>query len=353
MTDILVALSGGLDSSLAAVLLHQQKYSIVGVHMLLPRAEDAEGADEIGRKDFLYAQSICKSLNVPFHAIDFKEAFREKVIDYLRSEYIKGRTPNPCIVCNREIKFGLLYEFAKQQGIHLIATGHYAQLEPSDPYGRFYLKKSAAREKDQTYFLSMLEQPQLADALFPLGKYTQEEISSLAKKYRLKEKERPSSQDICFIASDYRNVFTQEQGKGPGFRPGAIRDTSGKVRGEHQGIAHYTIGQRKGIGAHSVPMYVTGIESESNTVIIGAEEELYSRTFTVEDVNWIKYFNLDRPVTCNVKIRYGDKPGRALVTPLEYKKFEITFKKPRRAITPGQAAVLYQGEYVLAAGWIT
>lgn len=352
MADIIVALSGGLDSSLAAVLLHQKKYSIVGVHMLLPRAEDAKGADEVGRRDYLYAQSICKSLNIPFHVIDFKEAFREKVIGYLKNEYIRGRTPNPCIVCNREIKFGLLHDFAREQGIHLIATGHYARVEPSDPYGRFYLKKSAAKERDQTYFLSMLKQPQLGDALFPLGEYTEKEIEALAEQYRIKDRDRPSSQDICFIASDYRDLFTESRGRGPGYKSGPIRDMSGKKVGKHKGIARYTIGQRKGIGAHSEPMYVTEIHPETNTVVIGKDEDLYSSTFIVEDVNWVKYFCLENEYTCCVRVRYRDRPSRALVTPLEYKKIQVTFNKPKRAITPGQVAVLYQGEYVIGAGWI-
>jgi tRNA-specific 2-thiouridylase len=348
---IAVAMSGGVDSSTSAYLLQKEGYDIFGTCMRLPRNED-NSLEQAEVSEIDDARTVCEKLGIPFYDFDFADQFREKVIDYLKKEYITGHTPNPCAVCNKQIKFGLLLERAQKLGADRIATGHYAQSEFDKTINRFLLKKGKDHNKDQSYFLSLLTQDQLAHIIFPLGTMSRPEVRKLAKQVGLPVHNRKSSQDICFINSDYRDMFASSKGEGAGFVPGLIKNMDGTVVGEHEGIAKFTIGQRKGVGAHSKPMYVVRIEPETNTVIIGDDEVLFTKECRIKDVNWIMLDDLKRELQCKARIRYRHAEQNAVVRPEQGGSVYITFDEPQRAITPGQLSVLYEGDAVIGAGTI-
>lgn len=350
---VLIGMSGGVDSSVAASLL-KKRYEVIGVHLNLGCALDT-------RED---ARDMATKLDIPLYSLNLKREFEKKVIDYFVKEYSEGRTPNPCVVCNRAIKFKALLKKTKELGADYIATGHYAKVVYSGRKKRYLLKKGKDRKKDQSYVLCGLDQKQLEHTLFPLGNLTKEEVRERARKLRIHN--RPSSQEICFVPNaDYRRFLetrinlsadkagTNKEHETTRIREGLIVDREGKVLGRHKGIAFYTIGQRKGLGiALGKPLYVVAIDSDKDVIVVGSEEEILKGELIAKDVNWIAIDGLKRPRKVKAKIRYQHREAEALITPLSGNRIKAKFEKPQRAITPGQAVVFYDKDVVLGGGWI-
>jgi len=351
---VAVGLSGGVDSSVAAALLKEKGVDVIGVSMRIydgsvpmqrSKKHTCYGPDE--KEDIDSAASICEKLDIPFHVINLESEFKTHVIDYFRNEYLGGRTPNPCVVCNHKIKFGLLLEKARRSGIifDLFATGHYARI--SEFGGRFLLKKPVDLQKDQTYFLYALTPDQLSRTLFPLGEYRKKEVRDIARSLGLKTSNRPESQD--FIAgNDYSPFFRTGE-----IKEGNIVDEKGNILGIHQGIIHYTIGQRKGLGISSPkPLYISRIDENQNRIVVSNKEALFARGLISRDLNFIAIDKLDRPYKVKVKIRQQHKEADAELIPYKYNKAKIVFDEPQMSITPGQSAVFYLDDTVLGGGII-
>lgn len=350
---VVVAMSGGVDSSVAAALLVNQGYRVTGMMLRLWSEPGREESNRCCTPDaMMQARRVAALLNIPFYAIDGRERFRNTVVQAFLDGYTSGETPNPCIFCNRQIRWGYLLEEAKAIGADCLATGHYARLERK-PDGQVSLLRGVDSSKDQSYVLSMLSQEQLAFTLFPVGEYPKTEIRSLARHFNLPVANRPDSQDLCFLAGeDYRSFLARYL---PGTQtPGPIKDRQGNRLGEHTGLANYTIGQRKGLGfAAFRPMYVLAKRIEENTLVVGFEEELGQTGLILRDVNWINQEPPGGEMEVQVKIRYKAKPADGKAVLLSDGRVQLTFMQPLRDITPGQLAVMYQGDYVLGGGWIT
>ena len=350
---VLVAMSGGVDSSVAAKLLVSQGNECIGCTMRLFDNEDAGISQEstcCSLKDVNDARSVSYELGMQYYVFNFKDGFKEKVMDKFVDSYLKGMTPNPCIDCNRYMKFDKLFERAGELSCDHIATGHYARIEKVGD--RFLLKKALDETKDQSYVLYSLTQNQLAHTLFPLGELRKTETRKIAEENGFINANKPDSQDICFVPNgDYASIIEMLTGKKS--EPGNFVDTNGKVLGRHKGIINYTVGQHKGLGL-SLPfsMYVKKIDVDKNEVVLCEEKELYENDVYVEDFNWISGEAPDEPVRCKAKIRYRQQEKEATVTPVGDKKIHIHFDEPQRAITPGQSAVLYDGDVVLGGGTI-
>lgn len=352
---VAVAMSGGVDSSLAAALLLREGYEVIGITFRMWPKEDC-GAS-IGRaccnlEAVTRARAVAENLGIPYYVFDFSEEFKDKVIDYFCEEYLKGLTPNPCVICNEKIKFGLLREKARALDADLIATGHYADKGYDKRSGRFLLKQGRDSQKDQSYFLFSLSQEQLKHALFPLAGYTKEKTRAAAKKFKLKTFNTVSSQDICFIQdlnyADYIKKKTKVT-----IKEGDIVNSEGKFLGRHKGIPYYTIGQRRGLGvAHSEPLYVIGIDRVKNRVIVGTKRDVLRNSLIAHRLNWVSIEGIDRPVRVKAKIRYNHKMQNAAVTPLGADTVRVDFDLPQEAPTPGQAVVFYDKGSVVGGGWI-
>lgn len=340
MSKVLVALSGGVDSSVAAHLLIEQGYECIGATMQLLDNAEGQIAD---------AKAVADRLGIPFYAFDMRKEFRELVIDEFIKSYENGGTPNPCVVCNKQLKFGLLLDKARELGCDFIATGHYAKVELKD--GRFLLKKAETLEKDQSYFLYSLSQEVLCRVLFPLGGFSKTEIREIAENLNLVTAKKKDSQDICFVPDgDYIKVIEEYTNKT--YKKGNFVDTSGKVLGQHQGIIRYTVGQRKGLGiALGRPMYVGSKNVETNEVMLCSDEELYSKQLLANDFNWIAFENAPKNLSCSARIRYRHVEQPAKVT-VDGDNVKIEFDEPQRAATSGQSVVLYDGDTVLGGGII-
>lgn len=350
----LIAMSGGVDSSVAAYLMKQQGYDCIGCTMKLYNNEDAgipQGHTCCSVDDIADARSVAGTLDMPYYVFNFSDDFREKIIDKFIRCYEKAITPNPCIDCNRYMKFDKLYDRAKMLGCDYVVTGHYVRVEHSED-GTYQLKKALDPSKDQSYVLYNLTQEQLAHTQFPLGSLKKTEARDIAEANGLINARKPDSQDICFVPDgDYARVIREHTGKT--YAPGNFVDKSGKVLGQHKGIIHYTIGQRKGLGiAASEPLYVLGIDIPSNTVILGSNEDLFTKEAIVEDVNWISGTLPNEPLHCSAKVRYRMEDKPCMVYPLEDGKLKLVYDDPQRAITPGQSAVFYDGDVVLGGGVI-
>ena len=351
MTKVVVALSGGVDSSVAASLLVEQGYEVTGVSMKL---WSAPGCEEENRcctpQTRQLAAQLAKQLGIPFHILDAQQAFRQAVVQRFLDGYSRGDTPNPCVYCNRYLKWDYLWQFAQSIGAEAIATGHYARLREGTD-GTYELWKGVDATKDQTYFLSLLTQQQLAHTLFPLGEYTKLEVRQLAHARQLPSADAPESQDLCFLGKrDYRDFLREYAPQA--VQPGEIVDRHGKVLGSHNGLAFYTIGQRKGLPASAQALYVYEKDLEHNRLVVGTEDELGADSMQVREINWIAGNPPAEHFEAEVKIRFKAVPALAQVEVQPDGSAMVHFAKPLRDITPGQLAVFYQGEKVLGGGWI-
>ena len=350
----MIAMSGGVDSSVAAYLMQQAGYDCMGVTMKLYENEDAgvpRGHTCCALDDVEDARRVAYALGMPYYVFNYKDAFREQVMARFAAAYQHGATPNPCLDCNRYLKFGLLETRARALGCDVLATGHYARIEQL-PDGRYTLKKAVDTTKDQSYVLAWLTQEQLAHTRFPLGGLHKTEAREIAEAHGFCNAHKHDSQDICFVPDgDYAAAV--ERLTGAHSEPGRFVDTQGKVLGTHRGIIHYTIGQRRGLGI-SAPesLYVCGKSLDSNEVILGGKQDLMSNYCYINDINLIPWDHLDAPIKCKVKTRYRQPEQPATVEQIGEDLIKITFDEPQRAVTPGQAAVLYDGDMVLGGGTI-
>ena len=351
MKKVLVALSGGVDSSVAAALLVEQGYEVVGATMRLWSASGAEQENRCCTPDSRsLAARLADKLSIPFTILDETETFRKIVVQQFLDGYARGETPNPCATCNRFLKWGVLWDYAKSIGADYLATGHYARVL-AGPEGLFELYKGKDPGKDQTYFLSMLTQEQLANTLFPLGELLKTDVRGIAHARGLPAADQPESQDLCFLGErDYRDFLAEYAPET--VQPGPITDRSGKLLGQHQGLAFYTIGQRKGLPAAAQALYVWQKDIPNNRLVVCPAEELGASTLRVEQLNWISGAAPTDEFQAEVKIRFRAIPANGLVIPQPNGSALVRFQKPIRDITPGQLAVFYQSEQVLGGGWI-
>ena len=361
---VVVGISGGVDSSVAAFLL-KKKYEVVGVHLNLGCALNTAKP----------ARSMASKLDIPFYALNLKKEFGKKVIDYFIREYSKGHTPNPCVVCNKKIKFKALLKKAKELKADYVATGHYAKVVYNKKRKRYLLKKGKDRKKDQSYVLCGLDQKQLGHTLFPLANFTKEEVKEKAKELGVYH--RPASQEICFVPNTDYHGFLKKRMSTDRLKKGLIVDREGEVLGKHKGIAFYTIGQRRGLGITTgKPLYVIAIDSDKDVIVVGSEEEILKDELIARDVNWVAIDRLKKPIKVRAKIRYQHREAEATVTPRSLDRaspvrgnpspkgtnasplartsngVKVKFKRPQRAITPGQAVVFYDKDVVIGGGWI-
>ncbi len=345
-------MSGGVDSSVAAALLKEQGYDVIGMMLRLWSEPGKEDSNRCCTPDSMaQARRVAAKLDIPFYVIDAKDVFRETVVQYFLDGYARGETPNPCLVCNRQIRWTFLLDHALALGANFMATGHYVRLR-STVSGQFELLRAADRSKDQSYVLHVLTQDKLKYALFPVGEYAKSEIRALAEKFGLPAASRKDSQDLCFLAGDdYRNFL---QRNAPEIlQPGDIETLDGRVIGRHTGLANYTIGQRKGLGVASpLPLYVIAKNAARNTLVVGAREEMGVTEITAQPVNWISGIPPQQPFRAEVKIRYTAREAGAWVLPGEREQVTVKFDAPVRDAAKGQAAVFYRDEVMLGGGII-
>jgi len=352
MEKVVVAMSGGVDSSVAAALLKEQGYEVIGMMMRLWSEPGKEESNRCCTPDSMaQARRVAAILDIPFYVIDAKDVFRETVVEYFLEGYARGETPNPCLICNRKIRWTFLLDHALAFDADYMATGHYVRITRNES-GRSELLRAVDHSKDQSYVLHVLGQDKLKYALFPVGDYPKTEIRAIAEKHGLPTASRKDSQDLCFLAGeDYRNFLQRNAAEI--LKPGEIITRDGRSLGEHNGLANYTIGQRKGLGVASpVPLYVLGKNAASNTLIVGTQDELGSFELTARDVNWTSGEVPGEPFRAKVKIRYTAKEAEALVTPMSEDQVKVQFDAHQRDVTAGQAAVFYQGDVLIGGGII-
>jgi tRNA-specific 2-thiouridylase len=363
---IAIAMSGGVDSSTVAAMLHSDGYNVIGLTMQLwnqRRLAGREGMPESvqGRccsiDDVYDARRVAQQIGIPYYVVNHEDRFERDVVRPFVEEYLSGRTPIPCSLCNNHLKFDQLLIVAQQIGADRVATGHYARVAYNETRGRWLLKRPADHSKDQTYFLFGLKQEQLSRSLFPLGDMTKPQVRELAAKHGLAIAEKPDSQEICFVpGGDYKrfiDAYLAEQGESLPDTAGELVTTAGEVIGEHSGIHNFTVGQRKGLGiATGSPLYVIQISGAQKQVVVGGDEHLYSQTLRAKRVNLISVEELHEPMRVTVKIRHRHEPAAAMIQRSGPDEILATFDEPQRAITPGQAAVFYDGDVVVGGGWI-
>lgn len=379
MQKVVVGMSGGVDSSVAAYLLKKQGYDVIGVTMQIWQDEDVCSISESGGCCGLSAvedaRRVAAVLDIPHYVMNFRKEFKETVIDYFVSEYVSGRTPNPCIACNRFVKWEALLLRSLSIGASYIATGHYATIVKL-PNGRYTVRKSVTAAKDQSYALYNLTQYQLKHTLMPVGEYTKQEVRAIAGELNLPVANKPDSQEICFVANnDYarfiREYLSDEQNRkiieekrkqylsetvkaGYGFTPGNFVDTVGNILGQHKGLAHYTIGQRKGLNLSlGRPVFVTELRPDTNEVVIGDAQDVFTDRFYVNNLNFMAIEDLEDEMVVTAKIRYSHQGARCTVKRTAKDEVMCVFDEPQRAVTPGQAAVFYEDDYVVGGGTIT
>jgi tRNA-specific 2-thiouridylase len=352
---IVVAMSGGVDSSVAAALLVEQGYEVIGMMMRLWSESGSESLTPANRcctpDQMADARRVANRLGIPFYVIDVRQHFRQAIVQFFLDEHEAGRTPNPCVECNRQIRFTYLLERAMALDADFLATGHYARVGYQD--GRYRLLQAIDTNKDQSYVLHTFRQDQLARVLFPIGNYTKEEVRELARKHGLTVASKQESQDLCFLNDgDYRRFLREHSIQVQ--QPGPILDENGREMGRHEGMAFYTIGQRKGLGiAAAEPLFVLRKDIDRNALIVGPREALGIQWLRADGVNWIDGAPPNRPVAAQVKIRYKATPMQAVVTPTEGDSVTVRFSEPVFGVTPGQAAVFYDGEVCLGGGLIS
>lgn len=358
-TRILVAMSGGVDSALAAVLLKRAGYEVVGINMRTyhPNERDLKS----GRKfqsccspdDAADARAVAAEKDFPFYVLDLEREFHEAVVKPFIAEYLAGRTPNPCVLCNNHLKLGVLLDKAALWGCDYVATGHYAVVAENPGSGRFELRRAKDLGKDQTYYLFGLTQDQLRRFVCPLGGMRKSEVRALAREYGLAVHDKPDSMEICFVPqNDYRAFLRERLGENA-IQSGDIVTADGRVIGRHEGVAFYTIGQRRGLGVTGTqPLYVIDLMPEENLVVVGPHDQTFARGLIFGRANWVAIPEPTEPVAADIQIRYRSAPVPATIRPLGDGRFEAVFDTPMRAVTPGQAAVIYRGDSVLGGGWI-
>lgn len=356
-----VAMSGGVDSSVAAALLHKQQHNVVGLTMHL-WDYDGVGGNELNEANCCSMESIhdaravCDKIGVPHYVVDVRKEFRTKIIADFISEYMHGRTPNPCILCNSIMKWTVLYKRATELGADYLATGHYAIVEYNEQKQRFVLRKGIDHTKDQSYALWALTQEQLKITEFPLGKLSKSIVREIAAEFGLKTKQKQESQDICFIPDNDYNRFLHEQDPelSEKVQGGEIVDTSGNMLGNHKGYPFYTVGQRRGLGvALGKPIYVVDIDAENNRIVVGDKTDLLSHGLIATQANWISHQPVKQGIEAEAKIRYNDPGKMATVFALSETEIKVLFHEPAEAVTPGQSVVFYNNDIVLGGGIIT
>ncbi|NPV14846.1 tRNA 2-thiouridine(34) synthase MnmA [candidate division WOR-3 bacterium] len=350
---VVVAMSGGVDSSVAAALLKEQGYEVIGITMRLydETRADTPNSSCCGSEAITSARRAAYILNIPFYTIDLRPQFQKQVIEHFITEYAQGRTPNPCLRCNQLIKFGVLREKARHLDVRFIATGHHARLK-KDPQGLWHLYRGVDKNKDQSYFLYTLTQEQMAELLLPIGEYTKEEVRELAARFGLPNARRPESQEICFVPDNDYAAFLK-QIRPEIFQPGPIYDTGGNLLGEHSGIAHFTIGQRKGLKiAFGERRYVVKIDPMRNAVIIGSEQDVYHRVVNASDASWTSGKPPENKTRVWAKVRYQGTGSWAEVEIQPENRVRVVFEQPQWAPTPGQAIVFWQNDEVLGGATI-
>lgn len=358
---VVVAMSGGVDSSLTAALLMEQGYDVIGVHMRLHHLHAQSRASATSGKlnkgccsadDVDDARMVCYELGIPFYVLDFEGDFRKTVIDNFVSEYEKGRTPYPCLMCNRYVKFDSLLKRAAQLGADHLATGHYGRVTYDQVTGRYSLRKALDPTKDQSYVLYHLGQKELSRLLLPLGEHSKSQVREMSAQRNLVTADKPDSQEICFIPNNNYRTFLEKVSPGMA-KPGPMVDAQGNVVGQHTGVPNYTVGQRKGLGAlGSDPHFVIELRPADNAVVVGTGDEVLSSSLTADDMHWVSGEVPAGPFRANAKIRYRAPEVPATVTPLAGNRMRVELDAPQRAVTPGQAAVLYIGDEVIGGGTI-
>ena len=352
---VVVGMSGGVDSSVAAWLLKEQGYDVIGVTMQIWQDEDNVVQEENGGCCGLSAvddaRRVAASIGIPYYVMNFKQEFQKNVIDYFTEEYLNGRTPNPCIACNRYVKWEALLQRSLSIGADYIATGHYARIDKL-PNGRYAIRRSATLAKDQTYALYNLTQEQLEHTLMPVGNYSKDQIREMAEKIGLQVANKPDSQDICFVPDGDYASFIEENADAP-IRQGNFVTPDGKILGKHKGIIHYTVGQRKGLGlAMGHPVFVVDIRPETNEVVIGDNSDCFSDRLVADRLNFMAVDRLTEPKHLMARIRYSHKGGECTVRMIDDDRIECVFDEPQRAVTKGQAVVLYEDGHVFGGGTI-